>query len=260
MGDVSYRPLIEEMTWSYSRIECFKMCPYKFFRRYILGEKEEPRFYASYGSFVHKLLEEYYTGKTAKEDLKTKFLFGFTSEVEGRRPPGNVVGDYIRAGLEYFDTFEPFPYKQLGVEKMVNFEIGGYPFVGFIDFLGEKDGDIYLVDHKSRKLKPRSKRAKPTVADRELDTMLRQLYIYSKAVRDEYGRFPKALCFNCFANKEFIVEPFREDDYQKALDWARESIEEILDAESWLPNKEFFKCTNLCGISDGCEYYQEGTL
>ena len=94
----------------------------------------------------------------------------------------------------------------VGVEKKVDFVVNGIPFVGYIDFLGEKDGDLYVVDNKSRILKPRSSRAKPTKADEELDAYLRQLYIYSAAVEEEYGKTPKSLCFNCFRDKLFIID------------------------------------------------------
>ena len=57
MGEVSYRPLIEDMVWSYSRIECFDDCPYRWYLKYISGMKESPMFYTSYGSFMHRLLE-----------------------------------------------------------------------------------------------------------------------------------------------------------------------------------------------------------
>lgn len=35
MGEISYRPLIEAMTWSYSRLEIFDDCPYRWFLTYI---------------------------------------------------------------------------------------------------------------------------------------------------------------------------------------------------------------------------------
>lgn len=128
--------------------------------------------------------------------------------------------------------------------------------MGYIDYLGEKDGELYVVDNKSRDLKPRSKRAKPTLKDAELDDMLRQLYIYSGAVKQEYGRFPKKLCFNCFKAGTFIEEPFSETAYQEAIDWAQKSIEEIKDADDFNPYVEYFGCRYICGVSDECCYWQ----
>lgn len=258
MSDMIYRPLIEDMTWSYSRIKCFGDCPYRFYLKYISGCKEIPQFYASYGSFMHKLIEEFYRGKLTKEEMLTKFLFDFHTEVQGERPKESTVSKYIQCGVEYLRTFSPFPYKMIDVEKRVEFEISGKKFIGFIDYLGEKDGEYYIVDNKSRELKPRSKRAKPTVKDQELDEMLKQLYLYAVAVKQEYGKFPKALCFNCFKNGVFIEEPFSEKVFSETIEWFLKTIDNIADENDFLPYLDYFSCKNICGVKDECCYYELG--
>lgn len=219
--------------------------------------KEAPQFFSSYGRWVHKLIEQYYKGELSKDELSIKFLFDFQKEVQGTRPQENTVQKYIQAGLKYFDEFEPLSFNTVAVEKKVNFEVDGSPFVGFIDYLGEKDGEYYIVDNKSRDLKPRSNRGKPTVKDRELDEMLRQLYIYSAAVKQEYGKFPKALCFNCFKAGTFIEEPFSEEAYNESIEWAKKNIEDIENTDDFYPNREFFSCRYICGYNTECCYYQE---
>jgi hypothetical protein len=144
----------------------------------------------------------------------------------------------------------------VGVEKRVDFQIAGLPFVGYIDYLGEKDGEYYLIDNKSRDLKPRSKRSKPTVKDGELDSMLRQLYLYSAAVKQEYGKFPKSLCFNCFKAGVFIEEPFLEEKYSESVEWAVKQIDLIKKAEEFYPNIEYFSCRYICGVNEDCVYHQ----
>ncbi len=160
--------------------------------------------------------------------------------------------------MQYFKEFQPFPYNIIGVEKKVEFKIGDNNFVGYIDFLGEKDGELYVVDNKSRDLKPRSKRAKPTVKDQELDDMLVQLYIYAGAVKQEYGKFPKTLCFNCFKSNTFIEEPFAENKYNEAIEWAEKNIELLKDSEDFPPYIDYFACLWLCPYSDSCEYKEMG--
>lgn len=252
MSEVSYLPLIEDMTWSYSRIEAFNDCPYRFFLKYISRCEEVDKFYASYGSFIHKLIENYYRGILSKEDMVTEFLTGFSENVKGIRPKESIVQKYIKCGIDYLSGFEPFKYPMVDVEKRVDFEIDGLQFVGFIDYLGEKDGEYYIIDNKSRDLKPRSNRTKPTAKDKELDTMLRQLYIYSAAVKQEYGKFPKALCFNCFRTGVFIEESFKKEAYLEAIEWAKNSVKEIKEADEFYPNREFFSCFYICGVSDDC--------
>lgn len=256
MGEIIYRPLIEDMVWSYSRIECFNSCPYRWFLKYIKGYKDIPMFYSSYGSFMHKLIEQYYKKQISRDEMQIRFLLGFSKEVEGNRPAENTVAKYVRAGSDYLKNFRPFPFKTMEVEKKIDFDIDGIPFVGIIDFLGTDGKEIYIVDNKSRDLKPRSKRLKPTVKDRELDEMLRQQYIYAAAVKQIYGEFPKELCFNCFKTNTLIREPFDKAAYQNSLDWAKRSIDEILNTEDFYPQIEFFNCKHLCGVQDECCYTQ----
>lgn len=256
MGEISYRPLIEDMVWSYSRIKTFHDCPYRWFMKYIKHLPERPLFYASYGSFMHRLLEGYYKGELTKEEMQIKYLFDFSKEVQGDRPKESTVAKYIRMGAQYLSDFQPLPYRALGVEKKMVFSLGGYPFIGYIDFLGAKDGDLIVVDNKSRDLKPRSGRDPPNVKDTELDEMLRQLYLYAGAVKEEFGCFPSKLCFNCFKSGAFIEEPFKADAYSAAVNWAKESIEEIAGAEEFPPNLDYFSCKYICGLHDECCYWQ----
>lgn len=259
MGDVSFKPLIEDMTWSWSRISCFNDCPYRWYIKYIKNDQEIPLFYASYGKFMHKLLEKYYKNEISKEEMKIKFLFDFSKEVEGARPSESIVQSYINKGLDYLDGFEPLPYEVLGVEKRIDFEVGGKKFVGFIDYIGKSGDDIIIVDNKSRELSPRSKKysSKPTKKDLELDEMLKQLYLYSAGVKQVYGKFPKSLCFNCFKNKVFIEEPFDRDKYEENMDWILRKIGRIEDSSDFYPNVDFFQCLYLCPYHDECCYWEQ---
>lgn len=220
------------------------------FLKYITRAEEKPQFYASYGSFMHKLLEQYYKGEATKEQVQTKFLLDFSKEVQGERPQESTVRKYIQQGCAYLKSLEPLPYKPIGIEKKVVFQLNGVPFVGYIDYLGEQDGELVIVDNKSRALKPRSGRKKPTKGDAELDEMLRQLYLYAGAVHQEYGRFPSKLCFNCFREQRLIEEPFLVSAYEEAVSWALRSIEYIKETEDFHPYIEYFSCRYICGVCD----------
>lgn len=250
-----YQSVIDGMTWSYSRLKAFNECQYKWYMKYICEFEERPMFFSSYGSLMHKLIEEFYRGEISKEDMKIKFLFDFQKAVQGDRPSDKIVESYINKGLEYLERFQPLPYRMLEVEKKMFFNVDEYRFVGIIDYLGEKDGELYIVDNKSRDLKPRSNRKKPTIKDQELDEMLVQLYIYSLPIYKEYGKYPKALCFNCFKSGVFIEEPFEKDKYEEAINWAEHTINEIKQTEEFNPSLDYFKCKFLCGLNDDCDYF-----
>lgn len=257
MGDFFYSPLIEDMTWSYSRIKSFNDCPYRWYMTYIRNLKDAPQFYTTYGSFMHKLIAGILSGELTKDQAQLKFLIGFSDEVQGQLPAESTVLKYIRSGSSYLESFQTPPYKTIGVEKKIDFQINGNKFVAFLDYIGEDNG-LDIVDHKSRDLKQRSKRSKPTRKDEELDEMLRQLYIYAEAVKQEYGEYPKHLCFNCFRTGTFIKEPFNKEAHKEAIDWATNSIEAIKDTDDFHPNLEYFACRYICGLNDECCYYKMG--
>lgn len=258
MNGSIYKPLMDSMRWSYSRITSFETCPYSWYLKYLYGEKEEQNFYASYGSFVHKLLERFFKGKISKNALVTEFLSGFHLNVFGRKPNEEIASRYIELGYNYFRSFDGFKYDMVSVEERLSFDVDGVNYVGVIDYLGrDKDGGMVIVDHKSKGLKKRSKRAKPTKTDEELDRYLRQLYLYSIGVHEKYGEYPTKLCFNCFKSGEFIEEPFNIDKMNEVKDWVQSLVAYISDQEEFPPNIDWFYCTNLCGYRDICCYYND---
>lgn len=255
MSEISYAPLIGDMTWSYSRLKAFESCRHNWFLRYIRGLKDLPCFYTSYGSFLHRILEAYYTGKLRKTELPGEFLSNFRREVKGLRPEGKIVQKYIESGVNYLSSFEPLPFKPIWIEEKRDFTLENRKFTGILDFLGESEsGELVLVDNKSRDLKPRSNRKRPTAKDTELDDMLRQLYLYSIPVFESFGRYPDWLCFNCFRSGVFIKEPFHTERFEEAKQWALSLIEEIEAEEDFEPTLDFFFCKWLCGVSDKCVY------
>ena len=255
MGDICYAPLIDDMTWSYSRVKSFEDCAYKWYLRYIAGLPGKQMFFASYGTFLHKLLASFHSGEASAPQLVDQYLRDFCQEVQGHAPNARVFANYFHSGLAYLQQLEPFPLHTLGVEQAVRFSVGNYPFVGYIDYLGEDHGQIMLVDHKSRTLKPRSTRQKATLSDKELDDYLRQLYVYSIAVETTYGGLPESLCFNCFRSQTFIQEPFQRQAFIGAQEWLLSRIQIIRSASDFPPSMEFFKCNYLCEMQDHCEYY-----
>lgn len=259
MGDVSYKPLIQDMTWSYSRIRAFTDCPYRWYLKYIRypGKHSKPMFFSDYGSFVHELIAAYYSGERTAEQVHMEYLTGFNDHVLGKAPNGKVFANYFVSGSQYLKSIQPSENEVIAVEQKVETSVNNIPFVGYIDRIDRnKDGGLLVIDNKSRTLSPRSRKTKPTKADVELDNYLLQLYIYSSFVKDQYGMFPCKLCFNCFRNGTFIVEPFLPERYEAALKWVSDMVSIIEDEKDFRPNMEYFKCRYLCEMNDQCDYYR----
>ena len=253
---MNLRHVISQMTWSYSRIRCFEDCPYKFFLTYIKCYPEERKFFASFGSFVHAILASYLNGELHKDELTQYYILNFSKEVEGRAPSEKVFTNYFSSGYDYLKNCPLSPENTIAVELPVEFEICGSNFVGFVDYIRQENGKMILGDHKSRALKPRSNRKKPTLSDKELDKYYEQLYLYCKPVYELYGKFPDFLEFNCFRTGTVVTEPFDIEKYGEVLEKFAMAPKAIADNDRWNPSLEFFKCRYLCGRNAVCEYYQ----
>lgn len=202
---------------------------------------------------MHSLLEKAYRDGASPSDLTLAFAKGFQTVVRGERPAPGTVHKYIESGYRYLSGFSRFDGEVLGVEELLRFTVDGFPFVAVVDLRTEANGKLSIIDHKSRELKPRSDRAIPKASDIELDRMLRQLYLYSEAVKQAYGRYPDELCFNCFRNGCVIREPFDASKHKEACDWAVQSIREIECEEDFAPRQNYFFCRWLCPVSDHCD-------
>lgn len=248
--------VISQMTWSYSRIRCFEDCPYKFFLTYIKCYPEERRFFASFGSFVHEILASYLNGELHKDELTQYYILNFSREVEGKAPSDKIFANYFSSGYDYLKCCPLSPENTIAVELPVDFELNGNRFTGFVDYIRQEGETMILGDHKSRALKPRSNRKKPTLSDKELDKYYEQLYLYCKPVYELYGKFPDFLEFNCFRTGTVISEPFDIEKYSMVLEKFSIAPKTIANNEKWNPSLEFFKCRYLCGKNAACEYYQ----
>lgn len=255
MGEVNYAPVIREMTWSYSRAKAFDDCPYRWYLRYIRGLHGKTMFFSGYGSFLHQLTEAFLKENLSREQLVSRYLTEFQQHVPGPAPNIKIFQNYFRDGLQYVRTLEPHSLHIIEVEKEIHFTIDGVPIVGILDLIGESNGKLYVVDHKSRNLKPRSGWEKPTKSDQELDQYLTQLYLYAAGVQQEYGRLPDYLCFHCFRSGAFIQEPFQEQAFASSMGWLLLQIKKIQEESDFRPDLEFFKCRYLCEMQDFCEYF-----
>ena len=214
-------------------------------------------FFSDFGSLIHDILARYYAGKLPKEKAETEYLFRFPTEVRGKAPSHEIKSSYFNQGLEYVRALSPIPGKVLGVEEFVKFKVEDRKFIGFVDLVYEdEDGKLVILDHKSRALKPRSKRKKPTKTDEELDRYLRQLYLYSIPIAEKYDRPVDFLEFNCYRTGVRIKEQFHAHELDKTVSFLLQTIGNIAIDNSWSPNIDWFKCKNLCGLHEQCEYAQ----
>lgn len=251
---MNYDFLINDMTWSYSRVSSFEMCPYGWYLNYLNGIEDEDRFFSQFGSYMHYILEQYYSGKMKKYELSSYFMNHIKEFVTSYPPNEKILKNYMKQALEHFKSGLLEFDEILETELKVNFELEGKKFFGFIDLTVKDKNDIIVIDHKSRALKEYSKRKKPTKVDIELNKYLRQLYLYSIGIKEIYGKYPKKLCFNCFRENRFIEVPFDLKILNQTKRWVLSEIEKITKENDWNAIPEYFKCRYICGKGKNCEY------
>ena len=254
--------LLDTMTWSFSRLNSFYNCPYEWKLRYIDCNKSENGFFGEYGSLIHKILEKYEKGELSLFELNDYYEEHFSENVPHDAPPNKYVDikqSYYEKGIDYFNNIDLDldKYEVLGVEKEVRFQIAGKDFVGYIDLLlKEKEtGKIIILDHKSASIKT-LKNGKVSKSDQEhVREFIRQLCLYAIPIIEEYGHVDE-LWWNLFKDRNWLKMPFKKEDYDEAIQWAKDTLALIENEREWLPNNSSsYYCSYLCGQRNhACEY------
>lgn len=263
-----YKNEIEKMKWSFSRVHSFEQCKYMWYLQYLLTDSDgKPlyetslNFYAAFGSFCHRILEEILSGKITKEEGLEKYEDEYQSEVETADTKDFVSQKYYSLGLRYFKNLDLKwlrDYEILGVEKKVSFAIGEHRFVGYIDLLirNKSTGEITIIDHKSAEYPLGTKGKVLKRKEKDILAYKRQLYLYAKPVIEEYGAAPAYIKWNYFKEERWLELPFSFEEYEEALAWASKTIKEIENEEDFEEHKDYFFCHNICSFRESCDYLE----
>lgn len=258
--------LLGTMQWSFSRLNSYYNCPYEWKLHYLECNKSENGFFGEYGSLIHKILEKYEKGELSLFELNEYYEEHFDEDIPHDAPPNkfvNIRQSYYDKGIGYLDNInlDLEKYEVLGVEKKVEFKINDKDFIGYIDLLvkDKETGEIIIIDHKSASIKI-LKNGKISKSDQQhfLD-FKRQLYLYSIPVIKEYGSVSK-LKWNMFKDQKWIEVPWIQEEYDEAIQWAKDTLELIENEKEWRPNPDYYYCHYLCGQRNhACEYKPQPT-
>ena len=260
MIDYDVEGSIDLMLFSYSRLSSFYNCKHEWYLHYIEGRQGLDNFFSQFGSYMHKILEKYEKGELDFFDLVDYYTEHFSEEIYFDAPPNNYVDikdSYYKKGLDYLENIDLVleKYNVLGIEKKVEFELGGFPFVGFIDLLLEdkETKEITILDHKSASIKF-LKNGNVAKGDKEhVEDFKRQLYLYSIPVLEEYGRV-NFLEWNLFKDRNHYRIPWNGTEFESAKEWALSTIDLQKSERDWEPKQDLFYCKYLCGMREECEY------
>lgn len=252
--------LLPNHIFSFSQLQSFSECPYAFYLQKIERNPDMVQnAFASQGTLIHDLLDLWAKGELTKNQLPDEYAKRYPLEVVEAWPRMLAAKGYaekaFNIGLEYFKNFDEFTgYTIIATEERFDIDVEGRRFVGIMDMLVEDNetGELIIVDHKSKSM---------AAFKKSEDEMYRQQYLYSKHVREKYGKYPDRLMFNLFKENGTKMERrFNEADYLATLVWAGEQMQKMeeYDFVDWLVTKEVqegkpdFFCTELCSCRKIC--------
>lgn len=259
---MGYKEELDRVVWSFSTLHQYEQCPYAFYLKKIDGtEINEGNFYSDAGGYMHEVLQKIFNGTLPLDQAIDYFMENYDNNVVYEAKQSTVEKKYTQAldFLAELSLDEMGNYEILGVEKKVNFEIDSYKFVGFIDLLlrNKTTQEIILVDHKSSDhfLKKDGKPLKNQLEN--FTAYSKQMYLYSKAIHDEYGEYPTRIVWNHFFDQSITNIPFNKDDYDAALRWAVDLIKQVYQDEEFQAVNNYMMCGVLCGYRNSCCYAHE---
>lgn len=217
---------------------------------------------SEFGSFVHEILEMYAKGKLEiyemlpyyEEHYNDYVISDFTLKMSSDFSK-DMGEKYYTAGKEFLEQFSGFDFKILNAEQQFNLPYKDKFFLnGKIDLIACNDsGDLLVIDYKSKGNWKNKE---------EKEEYSKQLYLYSWAIKQLYGKYPKKMAFYMFRINKWEWFNFSLKKLHSVLKWVENSIEEIESEFDFSPeldeNKEpimdFWK-RNFCGVRYSCDYH-----
>ncbi len=244
---------------SYSQLEDYKTCPWKYRYAYILKIPAPPTPPMSFGISVHETLREFEVRKLRGERVSLAELSRIYQEhflSEGYRDKKERQ-TYFRYGERMLKNFYDKDRKKLlppfMVERRFEIKLGGKTLTGRIDRIGkDKEGNFELIDFKTgevgnRDLAELKKRAKRDD----------QLLLYTVAARQALGIDPKSVAiFYLDTGEKVEVELDRQEIKKRKAD-IEERIKDIHAGKfKATPGPQCVRCpfSPICSFSEAGRY------
>lgn len=246
--------MLDDFTWSFSKLSAYAQCPRSFFLQYIDRVPQEGNAFSEYGTFCHALMEKWAKGELLAFELADAYSGGYNDAVKHYFPafPPGIGLSYYKGGLRYFNTFEGFgdDYEIIAAEERFDVLLQGIRMTGIIDLLlrSKSTGELVVMCHKSKSLKSMKN---------GFDVAVRQLYLYAAGVNLRYGQYPSLLRFNLFRSGRYMDELFCRNRFGDTAAWLTGAVGAIKADTVWKPNPSEYHCTQICSCFAYCEVAQD---
>lgn len=258
-------------TYSYSKLETFKRCPYQYKLSYLDKLKTGiENIEAFLGSRFHDLMEEIFSGGKEKdyflEELIARFhaLWKEKWHAQVRILDGNrSLEDYLKYGEQcvknFYETYlapgTGFPAKTIGVEIRIEFPIDPQKknkMIGYIDRVSETaDKTVEIQDYKTSITLPEE-----TELSRNRQLAIYQMGLLSAWKKDGKPALPIRLVLHYVGHSKTFSFPGRsQEELESLLEEIRSDIS-ALEREIMFPARVSPYC-KWCSYQDMCAEYQK---
>ncbi|MCX5782791.1 MAG: PD-(D/E)XK nuclease family protein [Elusimicrobia bacterium] len=234
---------IPGMDISYSRINAYQLCPFKYNLIYREGWRVSPTPFTSLGLSIHRALEEFHSSRSDNIEFlidsynKNWVNVGFSSPQETKE----FFDKGLRMLENYFEEQEKSKSEIMFIEKSFRFKLGRNFIIGIIDRIDKNpDGTYELIDYKTHiQLWDQEK------ADSDL-----QLTIYSIACEKAFGFNPDILSYYFLAFNTKVSTSRTKEQIRQAGKLI-ENITRKIYKENFEPNTQH--CSK-CDFRKKCKF------
>jgi len=242
-------------TYSFSRLTSWWNCKEAWKRSYIDLDKGEDNWFSRFGTLAHDIFEKVDLGKILPQDAHVEWSSRYSAEVLLGKDSHEVYWmDNWKADADrFFKGFSGWRTKAIWIEKHVLVEDSyvdadgnnvPFKFQGFVDRMSQLTNGAYSVqDYKCSK----------PYEGKNLSEKVRQMYLYARPVKEEFGEFPSKLIFFHFRQNAPVVVPFKMEAYEEAWQWVRDTVAEMETYEGDFPltDRGYF-CKAICNYRNSC--------
>lgn len=246
------------MTWSFSRIHAWELCPYAFYLKYIEGRDGESNYYASNGKCMHQVFEAILSDKISIDECTEYYAAQYDLICEKTKQ--SIMDNTFEKCIDYLcviNDLDKTRYEIIGVELKLVFKIKKYNFVGYADLVvkDKQNGEILLIDHKQA---PHFMKKDGTPLKSQLENFLayrHQMYIYCKGLKECFGIDVNKIVWHHFKDDgELTIIPFNQEEFDETMEWAIDTITKIKRDKTFINKPSYMMCTSLCDYRNNCEY------
>ena len=147
--------------FSWTKIDTFNTSPYEYYLKYIAKAKEDKTdcIYGNLGAAVHEILEKYYSGQIAFEEMQKEFEESWITSFDisdlkfdrNDEEKNQKIANKYHQDLQHFFKFhKTITNQSLHLEEFAKTKIGNELFQGYIDAcFKDEDGNYNIIDWKT---------------------------------------------------------------------------------------------------------------